>query len=67
MSKAKQQTPRTSSGSPSKATPRDSDPSHAAQLSVLVLQADALEHDEARGSLCWKSATHTARRTDRQH
>ncbi|KAG3120786.1 hypothetical protein PI124_g1798 [Phytophthora idaei] len=47
MSKAKQQTPRTSSGSPSKATPRDSDPSHAAQLSVLVLQADALEHDEA--------------------
>ncbi|ETO69608.1 hypothetical protein F444_13832 [Phytophthora nicotianae P1976] len=47
MSKAKQQTPRTSAGSPSKASPRDADASQASQLSVLVLQADALEHDEA--------------------
>ncbi|KAG7384840.1 hypothetical protein PHYPSEUDO_002155 [Phytophthora pseudosyringae] len=46
MSKAKQPTPR-SSGEPPKASPRDADPSLLAQLSVLVLQADALEHDEA--------------------
>ncbi|KAE9327381.1 hypothetical protein PR003_g16029 [Phytophthora rubi] len=47
MSKAKQATPRSTIGSP-KATPRgDVDPSQPAQLSVLVLQADALEHDEA--------------------
>ncbi|KAG6578257.1 putative aspartyl protease family A01A [Phytophthora cinnamomi] len=47
MSKTKQQTPRSTVGSP-KATPRgDLDPSQPVQLSVLVLQADALEHDEA--------------------
>ncbi|KAL3671150.1 hypothetical protein V7S43_004331 [Phytophthora oleae] len=46
MSKAKHQTPRSSAASP-KATPRDVDPSQSVQLSVLVLQADALEHDEA--------------------
>ncbi|KAL4165413.1 hypothetical protein KRP22_014124 [Phytophthora ramorum] len=47
MSKAKQQTPRAGVASP-KATPRgDADPSQSVQLSVLVLQADALEHDEA--------------------
>ncbi|GMF27742.1 unnamed protein product [Phytophthora lilii] len=46
MSKAKQQTPRSGAGSP-KATPRDADSTQPIQLSVLVLQADALEHDEA--------------------
>ncbi|GMF43148.1 unnamed protein product [Phytophthora fragariaefolia] len=46
MSKAKQATPRSTVGSP-KATPRDLDPSLPVQLSVLVLQVDALEHDEA--------------------
>jgi nucleoside diphosphate kinase len=44
MSKAKQLTPR-STASP-KATPREAEPPQQVQLSVLVLQADALEHDE---------------------
>lgn len=45
MSKAKQ-TPRSGAGS-AKATPRDAVEAEAVQLSVLVVLADALEHDEA--------------------
>ncbi|RLN72771.1 hypothetical protein BBJ28_00022922 [Nothophytophthora sp. Chile5] len=47
MTKAKQQTPRNGGDTPKGTTPRDAEATAAVQLSVLVIQADALEHDEA--------------------